>query len=172
MILLYGSVSKECQWDVITKPPLSICLSFIGLYLMNCNKRVLALPENPFPGWSRVVPSYRGIRSSRLDCGDEVHHPSRLVSRRGETSHNKSAWLSMMYGSESWVWPKKNECRINTVEMRPLHSCCGVSRQDRCRNSDDRERCGLKEDVVARVERLVLWWFGYLDTMKETRLTK
>ncbi|GBP18704.1 hypothetical protein EVAR_8529_1 [Eumeta japonica] len=28
---------------------------------------------------------YRGIGSSRLDCGDDVRHPSRLVLRRGET---------------------------------------------------------------------------------------
>ncbi|GBP35897.1 hypothetical protein EVAR_23146_1 [Eumeta japonica] len=30
---------------------------------------------------------------------------------------------------------------------------CGVSSKDRCRNSDVRERGGLKEDVVTRVER-------------------
>ncbi|GBP06205.1 hypothetical protein EVAR_3564_1 [Eumeta japonica] len=37
--------------------------------------------------------------------------------------------------------------------MRSLRSMCGVSRKDRCRNSDVRERCGLKEEVVNRVER-------------------
>ncbi|GBP43973.1 hypothetical protein EVAR_27141_1 [Eumeta japonica] len=31
---------------------------------------------------------------------------------------------------------------------------CGVSRKDRCRNSDVRARCGLKEDVVTRAERV------------------
>ncbi|GBP61971.1 hypothetical protein EVAR_40979_1 [Eumeta japonica] len=49
---------------------------------------------------------------------------------------------------------KKNESRINAVEMRSLRSMYGVSRKDRCRNSDVRERCGLKEDVVTRVERV------------------
>ncbi|GBP35741.1 Putative uncharacterized protein FLJ37770 [Eumeta japonica] len=58
-----------------------------------------------------------------------------------------------MYGSESWVWQKKDESRINTVGMRSLRSMCGVSRKDRCRNSDVRERRGLKEDVVIGVER-------------------
>ncbi|GBP84055.1 hypothetical protein EVAR_67654_1 [Eumeta japonica] len=57
-----------------------------------------------------------------------------------------------MYGSESWVWQKKKESRINEVEMRSLRSMCGVSRKDRCRNSDVRERCGLKKVVVTRVE--------------------
>ncbi|GBP91058.1 hypothetical protein EVAR_62007_1 [Eumeta japonica] len=30
---------------------------------------------------------------------------------------------------------------------------CGVPRKDKCRNSDVRERCDLKEDVVTRAER-------------------
>ncbi|GBP61917.1 hypothetical protein EVAR_41732_1 [Eumeta japonica] len=58
-----------------------------------------------------------------------------------------------MYDSENWVWRKKNEIRINAVEMRPLRSTCGVSRKDSCRNSDVRKRFGFKEDVVTRVER-------------------
>ncbi|GBP37372.1 hypothetical protein EVAR_22834_1 [Eumeta japonica] len=63
---------------------------------------------------------------------------------------------TVMYGNESWVWQKKNESRINTVKIRSLCSKCGVSRKDRCRNSDVRERCGLKEDAVTRVERGML----------------
>ncbi|GBP27034.1 hypothetical protein EVAR_11269_1 [Eumeta japonica] len=58
-----------------------------------------------------------------------------------------------MYGSEGWAWQKKNESKINALEMRSLRSMCGVSRKDRCRNSDVRARCGLKDDVVTGVER-------------------
>ncbi|GBP00841.1 hypothetical protein EVAR_69134_1 [Eumeta japonica] len=47
----------------------------------------------------------------------------------------------------------KIESRINVTEMRSMHGMCGVSLKDRCRNSDVRERCGLQEDVVTRVER-------------------
>ncbi|GBP82570.1 hypothetical protein EVAR_87816_1 [Eumeta japonica] len=50
--------------------------------------------------------------------------------------HNAVLIPTLMYGSESWVWQKKNESRINAVEMRSLRSMCGVSRKDRCRNSD------------------------------------
>ncbi|GBP27574.1 hypothetical protein EVAR_18769_1 [Eumeta japonica] len=35
-----------------------------------------------------------------------------------------------------------------------------------------RERCGLKENVVTRVERGMLWWLGPLERMNESRLTK
>ncbi|GBP06051.1 Alpha-tocopherol transfer protein-like [Eumeta japonica] len=37
--------------------------------------------------------------------------------------------------------------------MRSLRNMYGVPLKDRCRNSDVRERCGLKEDVVTRVEK-------------------
>ncbi|GBP76987.1 Glutathione S-transferase [Eumeta japonica] len=57
---------------------------------------------------------------------------------------------TLMYDSESWVWQKKNESRINAVERRSLRSMCGMSRKDRCRNSDVRQRCALKEDVTRR----------------------
>ncbi|GBP30675.1 hypothetical protein EVAR_75896_1 [Eumeta japonica] len=49
---------------------------------------------------------------------------------------------------------------------------CGVARKDKSRNSDVRERCGLKEDVVIRAEKGMLRWFGHLERMNESRLTK
>ncbi|GBP41816.1 hypothetical protein EVAR_26938_1 [Eumeta japonica] len=42
------------------------------------------------------------------------------------------------------------------VEMRPLRSVCAVHWKDRCRSSDIRKQCGLKQDVVTRVERGML----------------
>ncbi|GBP88118.1 hypothetical protein EVAR_63926_1 [Eumeta japonica] len=62
--------------------------------------------------------------------------------------------------SNTWVvclqMMKKNESRINAVEMRSLRSMCGVSRKDRCRNSDVRKRSSLKEDIETKVERDIL----------------
>ncbi|GBP76758.1 hypothetical protein EVAR_58482_1 [Eumeta japonica] len=60
-----------------------------------------------------------------------------------------------MYGCESWVWREKNENAINTVKMRSLRCTCMMSLQDMYRNSDFRERCGLKENIVTRVEKEV-----------------
>ncbi|GBP36258.1 hypothetical protein EVAR_85506_1 [Eumeta japonica] len=59
----------------------------------------------------------------------------------------------LMFGSESWVWEKKNKNRINAVEMRSLHSMGGVSRKNRYKNSDVREQCGLNADEVTRAEK-------------------
>ena len=40
------------------------------------------------------------------------------------------------------------------------------------RNEVIRERCGLKEDVVTKVEKSMLRWFGHVERMSERRLIK
>ncbi|GBP07978.1 Macrophage colony-stimulating factor 1 receptor [Eumeta japonica] len=55
------------------------------------------------------------------------------------------------------------------MEMRSLRNMCEVFLKDTCRNSDVRERCGFKEDVVTRIEKSM---FGHLERMNECRLTK
>jgi exonuclease III len=79
---------------------------------------------------------------------------------------------TLMYGSESWVWQKKHESKINAVEMRSLRSMCGVRLIDRVRNVEIRRRCGLKDDVVTRIERGMLRWFGHVERMSDERMTK
>ncbi|GBP79091.1 hypothetical protein EVAR_103516_1 [Eumeta japonica] len=61
---------------------------------------------------------------------------------------------------------------INAVEMRSPRSMCGVPRKDRCRNSDVRERCDWNENVVTRVEKVMLRWFGHLERINEKRVKK
>ncbi|GBP39161.1 hypothetical protein EVAR_26947_1 [Eumeta japonica] len=95
------------------------------------------------------------------------------VSRQARLVIHNGFLISMFtYGSENCVWQKKNESKINAVEMRSLRSICGVSQKHRCRNSDDRGRCDLKEDVVTRLERVMFRWFGHLERIVEIKLTK
>jgi hypothetical protein len=35
-----------------------------------------------------------------------------------------------------------------------------------------REECGVKEDVVTKIEKNMLRWFGHVEMMDERRLTK
>ncbi|GBP26899.1 hypothetical protein EVAR_16481_1 [Eumeta japonica] len=49
---------------------------------------------------------------------------------------------------------------------------CGVSLKGKCRNSDVREQCGMKEDLLTRIEKDMLQWFGHLEKMNESKLTK
>jgi hypothetical protein len=48
----------------------------------------------------------------------------------------------------------------------------GVKLSDRVRNEAIREECGVKEDVVTKIEKNMLRWFGHVERMDERRLTK
>jgi hypothetical protein len=76
-----------------------------------------------------------------------------------------------MFGSESWVWQKKHISRINAVEMRAPGSMIGVKLSDRVRTEVLREECGVKEDLVTKIEKNTLRWFGHVERMDERRLT-
>ena len=78
---------------------------------------------------------------------------------------------TLTYGSESWVWQKKHESKITAVEMRALRSMIDVKLSDRIKNCEIRERCGVK-DVVTKIEKGMLRWFGHVERMSERRLTK
>jgi hypothetical protein len=70
--------------------------------------------------------------------------------------HN-GEWLpTLMYGCESWVWQKKHTSRVNAVEMRAFRSMIGVKLSVRVRNEVIREECGVKEDVVNKIEKNML----------------
>ncbi|GBP51533.1 hypothetical protein EVAR_34419_1 [Eumeta japonica] len=49
---------------------------------------------------------------------------------------------------------------------------CGVSRKDKCKNSDVTERCSLKQDVLTRIERDISRSFGHRERMNGSRLIK
>ncbi|KAI5643560.1 hypothetical protein NE865_04362 [Phthorimaea operculella] len=98
---------------------------------------------------------------------------SQKVSNKARLAVHRGVLVpTLMYGSESWVWQKKHESRINAVEMRALRSMIGVKLSDRIRNSVIRERCGIKEDIVTGIEKGMLRWFGHVERMNERRLTK
>ncbi|GBP77759.1 hypothetical protein EVAR_98452_1 [Eumeta japonica] len=102
----------------------------------------------------------------RGNAGDRVNGAllsimnSKSISRLA--IHNEVLIPTLMCVSENWVWQKKNKSRVDVMERLSLRSQCGVSREDRCRDSNVRERCSLQEDVVIRVERDMLRWFGHL----------
>ncbi|GBP72245.1 hypothetical protein EVAR_58011_1 [Eumeta japonica] len=64
--------------------------------------------------------------------------------------HNGFLILKLLYGGESWVGQKQNESRVNVVVMQSLRNTCEVSMKDKCRNSNVRKQCGLKENDQSR----------------------
>jgi hypothetical protein len=51
-------------------------------------------------------------------------------------------------------------------------SLIGVKLSDRVRNEVIRKECGVKEDVVTKIEKNMLRWFGHVERMDERRFTK
>ena len=79
---------------------------------------------------------------------------------------------TLMYGSESWTWLKKDESGINAVEMRSLRRMCGRTLRDRVRNTEIRELCDSKKSVITGMKVNKLRWFGHIERMNDERLTK
>jgi hypothetical protein len=48
----------------------------------------------------------------------------------------------------------------------------GVKLSDRVRNEVITKDCGVKEDVVTKIEKNMLRWFGYVERMDKRRLTE
>ena len=61
---------------------------------------------------------------------------------------------------------------MNAVEMRALRKICGVSITDRIRNVVIRDECELETDVLGKIRKSTLRWFGHVEQMNEGRLTK
>ncbi|GBP53486.1 hypothetical protein EVAR_49673_1 [Eumeta japonica] len=70
----------------------------------------------------------QGARLSPLSC------------RRNKTCSNRN------------LYSARNQCGGDAIS-----AMCGVSLKDRCGNSNVRERCRLKEDVVTRIEKVQLY---------------
>ena len=62
--------------------------------------------------------------------------------------------------------------KVNVLEMKCLRSLVGVSRMDRVRNGEVRNRAGIERELASRADRRVLRWFGHVERMDEFRMTR
>ena len=79
---------------------------------------------------------------------------------------------TVTYGSESWGMKVTERWKMNVFEMKCLRSMAGVSRLDRVRNEEVRERTGVRRELAARVDMNVLRWFGHVERMDNERLLR
>lgn len=115
----------------------------------------------------------------RVNAGNRVNGAlnafmgSQKITQKARVAVHRGVLVpTLMYGSESWVWQKRHQSRVNAVEMRALRSMCGVKLSDRIRNSVIRGKCGMDGDIVTKIEKGMLRWFGHVERMDERRLTK
>ena len=79
---------------------------------------------------------------------------------------------TVTYGSELWSMKEEERQKLNVFEMKCLRSMCGVTRLDRLRNEEVRERTGVRKKLAERVDTNVLRWFGHVERMEDGRLLK
>ena len=104
-----------------------------------------------------------------IAVGNRVNGALAALMRRRNVStaahlavHNAMLVSTLLYSSETLVLQKKNERKINAVEMRSLRRICRVSFADRIRSECEwvHRMAGTSEDVTVRMKKNVLSWFG------------
>ena len=68
----------------------------------------------------------------------------------------------LTYGAECWALNKRDEKRLEVTEINMLRRMLGVTRRDRLRNEEVRERTGMQENIVKVVERSKIRWYGHV----------
>ena len=76
------------------------------------------------------------------------------------------------YGSESWTLKKKDEHRLLVFEMSCLRRIMGVSRRDKIRNTNIRERTNCQITIVEKIKAKQLTYFGHVIRMSNQRYPK
>ena len=76
----------------------------------------------------------------------------------------------LLYGAETWTLKETDENKLNTFKMNCLRKILGVTRLDRIRNVDIRERLGVKETVNDRIDVKRMRYFGHISRMQHARL--
>ena len=76
---------------------------------------------------------------------------------------------AMTWGWECWAVKKKDENKLNSVEMRMLISARGKTRLDHIRNEDIRKEADVKP-VETFLENKRLKWFGHCVTRERNHI--
>ncbi|GBP82383.1 hypothetical protein EVAR_55266_1 [Eumeta japonica] len=105
----------------------------------------------------KIIDSVKKRKNERMEKVKEFVYLGSLFANDGKheryIERRANAGNKGMGPCESWVWLKKNESGIYAVKIQSLRNMCGVSLKDRCKNSDVRRRCGLKENIVTGAEK-------------------
>ena len=101
-----------------------------------------------------------------------------VVLRRKELSRstklkvvNATVMPTLLYGCEMWTLSKQQQLKMQATQMKVLRRIEGVTRLDRMRNVDIREKL-RQESVLDAVKRRQEKWRFRLEEMSNERLTK
>jgi hypothetical protein len=76
----------------------------------------------------------------------------------------------LLYNSETWTLKATDEAKLRVFEMMVLRKICGASLRDRRRNEEIKATLEIEIDVVERIRRRRLSYFGHINRMRADRL--
>jgi hypothetical protein len=93
------------------------------------------------------------------------------ISNNTKTRVYETLVLSiLLYNSETWILREADKSKLRVFEMNCLRKIQGVTRKDRKRNDDIRRELGMEIDVVQRIQKKRLGYFGHVVRIKSERL--
>lgn len=78
----------------------------------------------------------------------------------------------LLYNTETWTLKVASTKRLQVFEMACLRRIEGVTRRDRLRNTEIKERLGWTRDIVSRIQTRRLRFFGHVTRMNGQRYPK
>jgi len=112
------------------------------------------------------------IHKFQYICGT-IHRTLKNKTRKDTMLkfYKTMATPTLLYGCESWVITQRDNSRIQASEMRFLRKVQGISRLDRHRNEDVREKLNIYS-INDKIKEYRTKWKQHINRMDEDRLTK
>ena len=111
-----------------------------------------------------------------LDLG-AMHalHPiwrAKDISNQTKIALYRSLVLSIvLYAAETWTLRKRDQDRLLSFEMSCLRRILGISRRDRIRNDNIRQKLDLETTMMVRIHSRRLSYYGHVIRMCNNRLS-
>ncbi|XP_072399540.1 uncharacterized protein [Diabrotica undecimpunctata] len=95
-----------------------------------------------------------------------------MGKRRKHNIYESLIKSSLLYGAKTWRITENNRRKLEVVEMDAFRRSVGVSRRERIRNDEIRQRMGVDGSLTTDIERKQLIWYGHVQRMDNSRLPK
>lgn len=107
-----------------------------------------------------------------IGCLNGIFWSQEIGKKRKLTIYETLVKSSLIYGAETWRMTENNRRKLEATEMDAFRRSLRVSRRDKIRNDDIRQRIGIDGSLTTDIERQQLIWYGHVQRMDETRLPK
>ena len=77
-----------------------------------------------------------------------------------------------IYASETWTLKAEDVHKLSVFENDCFRAMIGKTRMDKCRLSDIRKKLGVKENIINKIKKRRLTWFGHVSRRSDDSFVK